>query len=98
MILPASDINQKLDLLAMQENEVSLLKSVLCSANIISASSSYNSLDLSENNIDFYLFGSDKEEIINKKDDYKMHDYLLKNPIIKAMFDYFRKLPKSTFP
>lgn len=96
MILPACDINQKLDLTSMQENKIFLLKSLLCSSNVVSTKSSYNS-DLSEKDIDFYLFGSNRESIMKDNDEYKMYEFLQKNQEIKYMFDFYRNLPKQSF-
>lgn len=97
IVLPATDIYQKLELLSMQSDDFGIAKSILSGSAILSTNSYFEKNDLNKNNIKTYLFGNDRKSVIFD-DSYNLYEYLEKNKEIEDLFNFYKSLSKETFP
>ncbi|MFM1541679.1 glycogen/starch/alpha-glucan phosphorylase [Helcococcus ovis] len=97
VVIPAADIYQSLELLSMQLKDVFIFKSLSTGAAFLTCRSNYQNICIDENQISKYMFGDNYETVLTKNN-YNLFEFLNQNKEIEDMFNFYRYLPKETFP
>lgn len=97
ILLPASDIFLKLDLLDLEKNKSIIERAITSNSAIISTNSSFKTNRMMEKGVKTYTFGNSAKEDLFNDNSYKFFDYLSNNKEINDMFDFYRNLKNTNF-
>lgn len=97
IVIPATDIYQKIGIFAMQSDDFGLDKAVLNGSSIVASNSYFEDNVLNKNGIKAYTFGESKNDIIFNNG-YNLYEFLNTHPEIEDLFNFYRSLPMHTFP
>ncbi|MCT1795400.1 glycogen/starch/alpha-glucan phosphorylase [Helcococcus kunzii] len=97
IVIPATDIYQKLGIFSMQSDDYGLDRAILNGSAIVSTNSYFDDNILNKNDVKSYTFGDSKDDMIFSNN-YNLYEFLENNPEIEDLFNFYRSLPMSTFP
>ncbi|MFM1539449.1 hypothetical protein, partial [Helcococcus bovis] len=83
--------------LSMQLKDICIFKSLATGSAFLTCKSNYQNKFIDDNNINNYVFGDDTETVLTKNN-YNLYEFLNHNKEIEDMFNFYRSLPKETFP